>query len=247
MDGEGGANDFSCPQIRTVDETKVAISLAENQKIRARIDDILTRLLRLSQQIREHRKAKTDAIAAVFEPKDDEQNPIASEFMQYLEWRLDSTNDKLPDGFLKRRIFATMMIRWRRMSFYSDRASHALQKLTTRSLASRPGNETSHPSRPSPSAIRRGVTASEATRKPVDGKVPSSTGTRSQGLTVSASFQPGELTQSIVRSEGTKSLMGVRSSDFPKAPGIVLDSGGFMCPYCNSLQPPSLREEKPWQ
>jgi uncharacterized membrane-anchored protein len=92
-------NLFSSAQDRNVNETKLAFQLAENQKIRVRIDENITRLLRLSRQIREHRKAKTDALAVAFDPKDDNQSSIAGEFVQHLEWRLGTKKYSLPDGF----------------------------------------------------------------------------------------------------------------------------------------------------
>lgn len=239
-------NLFSSAQDRNVNETKLAFQLAENQKIRVRIDENITRLLRLSRQIREHRKAKTDALAVAFDPKDDNQSSIAGEFVQHLEWRLGTKKYSLPDGFLKRRIIQTMMIRWRRMSFYSARASHTLKKLTMENQASRPVNETAHPSRPTP-RIRSSAAVSDIKAEPVDDGLASLKGTRSHGLTLSASFKPQGLTRSIISSGGTKSLKGVQSSDFPKPPRVTLDSGGFLCPYCDCTQPPSLREQKSWQ
>lgn len=68
----------------------------EDVKIRERLDDNITRLIRISRQIREHQKAKTDAVAASYEPKDDKHQLLSDSFMAYLDCILNNPSRNYP-------------------------------------------------------------------------------------------------------------------------------------------------------
>jgi hypothetical protein len=220
--------------------------LAENREIRARIDENITRLLRLSEQIRKHRKSKTDAKAAIYEPRDVNDQRLADEYKRHLDWRLNLSRQKMPDGFLKRRMRDTMMIRWRRTSYYSSPKSSASPENAARDLMTVSVLD-KHQAGHLASSTNKQATASQAVREPVRVRRPASTGLRSTGLTISTSFRPDEQQGSIALSNNAGSLEGIQEGDFPELPISWSETGGFTCPYCGDLLPQFMREQESWR
>lgn len=69
----------------------------------------------------------------------------------------------------------------------------------------------------------------------------------SERLTVGSSFKPHGNATSVVTSRRTKSLIGAKAADFPKAPMLRPELSKFVCPLCGTSQPATERERKTWQ
>jgi hypothetical protein len=226
--------------------SKPPILLAENQAIRARVDENITRLLRLSEQIRRHRKTKTDAKAAIYEPRDAKDQRLADEYNSHLNWRLDLSRQKMPDSFLKRRMRDTMMIRWRRTSYYSSPKSPSPPEAAAIDLAKESVLDNHHDGHPASDTDRK-ATVGHAVRGTARVGGPISIGPRSTGYTVSTSFRPNEQQGSIAPSSNAESLEGIQEDEFPEPPVSSSESGGFTCPYCGDLLPQFMREQESWR
>lgn len=209
------------------------------------MDDSVTRLIRLSRQIREHQKHKTDAMAAVYEPLDDNDEILIDAFKAYLDWVLDESEQKLPKGFVKDRVRDTMLIRWRKLSYYS--AGRGTAPIF---LASGPKSQKVHVVQP-PSVLLpvagSVMPTTVVVTEPADSIAPELTVPRSHGLTLSTSFRPHEQPESIAHSKNTRSLMGIQAFRIPNPPESKPGSQGFICPYCRELQPQTMREQTSWR
>lgn len=222
---------------------------AENGKLLAHIDDIITRLIRLSRQIRERQKIARDVIATEQEPEDDGK-PLADDFATHLDWRLDSSNQKMKDGFMKDRMRDTMTVRWRKMSYYAAHVSQKGPYITAEKVTDHPPRESqvteivttsSNIALPMPSAA-------DQTLEPARDYGTASAYSRSQGLTLTTSFRPQDDKGSIApSSRNTKSLIGTQISEFPQPPESLPTCRGFFCPFCGLLQPQSMREQTSWR
>lgn len=227
------------------DDPVISHLLAANKTAHARMDDSVTRLIRLSRQIREHQKHKTDAMAAVYEPVDDNDQSLINAFQAYLDWILDESEQKLPKGFVKDRVRDTMLLRWRKLSYYS--AGRGTAPILFASGPESQKVHAIHPSRVlSPVAGSVMPTAMVVT-EPADSIAPELTVARSHGLTLSTSFRPYEQPESIAHSKNTRSLMGIQAFQIPNPPESKPGSQGFICPYCRELQPQTMREQTSWQ
>lgn len=220
----------------------------KNKKSCDQINDTITRLIWISRQIREYRKKKTDDVAVSYEPKDNDERPLVDAFKQHLDFKLDQTKTKMPEGFMKTRMFKTMLMRWRRLSYYSARQPHA---------------------KPEPSAGERGdpakcvqtaesltvssdkakeATSRIAAAKSGKGVGPSkSVASQSHAMTLSASFRPIGRPRSTASSWNPKSLFGVQAFDLPRPPDCPGGADSFTCPYCGDEQSRSVRESTNWR
>jgi hypothetical protein len=219
--------------------------LKRNEMVRIQIDEIITRLIRLSRQIREHQKIDRDAIAAKYEPRDKDEPSLGS-FTVHLDWRLNESRQKMRAGFMKNRMRATMMARWRRLSYYTERLTPNESWTAASDVLDQP---------PQGLDVSNHVFADMNTDLPtpavgkgfIGGDLRSSTGPRSHGLTLSTGFQPHLERTSIAPSRNTKSLIGVRLSGFPDPPELLPASPEFRCPFCGILQPRSMVEPTSWR
>jgi hypothetical protein len=223
-----------------------ATSLTGYQKIRARIDENVTRLFRLSGQTRRNRKTEENAQAAIYDPKDVDGQRLADGYKRHLEWRLNSSKQKMPDGFLKHRIRDTMMARWRRTSYYSTPKPLALVEAAAKDLVGQSVVDVRQSGRLAPATDEQ-ATTDQATKGLLRSRGSASTRPRSTGSTGSASSRLDELPRSLVSWKNMSSLDGMEDADFPEPPDPSLDSGEFTCPFCGDLQPHSMREQGPWR
>jgi hypothetical protein len=211
------------------------------------MNDSLTRLIRLSKQIRQHHKNKRNVEAANFDPKDDDCQPLADTFEAYLGWRLSMSRFKLPDGFLKTRIRETMLARWRRISYHSSSLSRKTSEVPSEGSAIQGVEKDPRTRRPPTVLGSEALTSSQVARSHRGDKAPVSVGERSRVLTLGSSFKLRDEMQSKSPSKNTKSLVGVEASDFPLPPDCSPGSLEFTCPYCGDLQPIAMREQTAWR
>lgn len=223
-----------------------SVLLADDEKMHSQIDDMITRLIRLSRQIREHQKIKRDAIAADYEPHD-EHGTSASTFAKYLDWKLDGSKQKMRASFMKDRMRDTLMARWRKLSYYAAQQPQ-LSRHEPAIAANDVSNQLPRELRvskhvfpdvelPTPAAAKESI--GEVFRAPM--------GPQSHGLTLSTAFKPHHETTSIAPSRNTKSLVGAQVSDFPNPPKLLLGLHEFRCPFCGILQPRSMVEPTSWR
>jgi len=219
--------------------------LAEDEVVRNRIDDIITRLIKLSRQIGEHRKIKRDAIASEYEPYD-KDGPLVESYAAHLEWRLNESKEKLSAGFMKDRMRATMMARWRKVSYYAAQLSRNRSVTAPSNVSGRLPKEPRVLNQMVPDTNRELPILTAVQESPGE-NFQVSTGPRSHGLTLSTGFKPHLDKASMAPSRNTKSLIGARLSEFPKPPEPLSASHEFRCPFCGILQPHSMSEPTSWR
>lgn len=220
----------------------------DDGKIRERLDDNITRLIRISRQIREHQKAKTDAIAATYEPKDDEHQLLSDGFMAYLDCLLDKSKQQLPDGWMKRRMRVTMLMRWRRVSYYSAPLFRPESKVATLSEERSHDDLTPTPTQLPADTVEKFTHETVAATKYISEQKPGSTAFHSHAMTLSTMFRPVNKAKSVTSSKNLKSLVGVQHSDFPKPPiSLLATAHDFVCPFCGDPQPLSTGETTNWR
>jgi hypothetical protein len=196
--------------------------------------------------MRKHVKDKLDFEGDRYDPKDQNQNPIAMEFYQHIQWKLDKHPLwKIESDLIRGRLQETMLLRWRRMYFYSTRA-RAKTILPPKMVL-----QSSEAAEPLTAMITE---TEEPETDPLqlvedEGQTESShpVSLLSERLTVGPSFKPEGESASIGFSKRTRSLTGVKAVDFPKAPAMRTELSSFMCPLCGTSQPAAEREHKAWQ
>jgi len=217
--------------------------------IRSRIRDNIVRLIRLTRQMRQHLKTRLDCEADACDPEDDDDKALAQEFSEHIIWKLKYHPDwKIEDETFRNRLQETMLRRGRRILFYSTRARKRI------TLPAKPTvQESQQPYDPTPladpipSISRETEMAMRPVRKTEGAGSEHTKSMRSTGMTISSSFKPLKDQRSIASTRRTKSLLGVKAIDFPKAPAIPPGLTRFMCSLCDSWQPSTEREHKHWQ
>lgn len=221
--------------------------MSSNNDIHRRIGDSIARLFRLSRQMEQHVRAKIDSEGDDYEPEDKNDKLRMREYREHLEWKLDNHPSwKASSDFIKDRLRETMLIRGRRILFHSARVR---QKDTA--TPRRTSHEQKVPRRsetPTTVVASRTVGAGGSVHHVTPQESHRTAQTKSsQSATGLTSFKPHEDRESIATSKRTKSLIGVKRADFPKAPAILSELLGFICPLCGSRQPTKEHEHTLWQ
>lgn len=180
--------------------------------------------------------------ADLFEPKEKHDKICEEEYRAHLEWKLaEHPQWKVSEGFIKERLRATMLLRHRRLFFYSrnsvqDHVSAQVPGPREMSGLLAPTTKTAVSS--------EDLKDSPLTRGMQDRQIAITTQTESMLLKGLSSFELIAGRGSATASRGTESLVGLKKHYFPKAPAISPGVSGFMCPLCRRLQP--LAKHKPW-
>jgi hypothetical protein len=219
--------------------------MSRENDVLLRINDSIARLFRLSRQMRQHITARLDEKADLFEPKEERDKIREQEYRTHLKWKLEyHPHWKISDDFIKERLRATMLLRGRRLLFYSRNSLREevlthVPKLFETSVLPTPTTKTAVSS--------EDVSHLPLTRGMQDPQTAVATQTESMHSTGFSSFKPHADRGSVVTSRKTKSLIGVKKHDFPKAPAVSSELSGFMCPLCRRRQPVAEHEPKFWQ
>jgi hypothetical protein len=221
--------------------------MPNSNDIHLRIKETIARLIRLSRQMRQHVRKKWNAEADRFDPKDQDGKPFALVFERHIDWKLSTHPEwKTGNDMIKDRLRKTMLRRWRRVFFTSDRASADSVVLKVPLLVEE------HASKPKTTEAPKTVNSHFTGIAHLIPEKPPTEAAPSEALlsvepTIGPSFQPQGNSGSIVSSRRTKSLMGVKPIDFPKAPMMSADFLSFMCPLCGISQPAAEREHQNWR
>jgi hypothetical protein len=195
--------------------------------------------------MRQHLTAKLDREADFFDPKGGKDELRIQEYREHLEWKLDNHPDwKVSNDVIKQRLRETMLLRGRRMLFHSNRVRH--EDIPIHAPQSHRDHSLPNFDIPTPVLASR-VLDDDQTRDVQKVENPSTTQPKSLHSTGMSSFKPKDDRESTATSKKTKSLIGVKKTDFPKAPKVLSKPFGFMCPLCGRRQPATKCEPKFWQ
>jgi hypothetical protein len=228
--------------------------LLDHEDIIFRINDGLARLTRLSRRMRRHVRKKLDAEADDFDPPGDDGEAITFEFCNHLDWTLSQHPESPSEGsHLRERLKSTMLLRWRRICFHSNRAENKTIQYHAAKLSS--VQQTQKFPSTSRSNIVEIVKQEAQPPKQLPDKrqsigIDAPKSMQSAGITIGPSLklhEDSEETHSVAPSRTFKSLVGVRSVDYPKAPKTVAELSGFFCPLCGSQQPAMEHKPQIWQ
>jgi hypothetical protein len=223
----------------------------DDENVSSRINDGLARLARLSRQMRRHVRQKMDGKAEQFEPLGGDYGFLSREFCRNLDWKLNShPHWQVKELNLRHRLRHTMLLRWRRMSYYSALVESMGQDNTQSSQVASSQVEATQ-DLPVSGSSRSVTDLNEMAEQPVQKKrktgAAESKSVMTTGRTIGASFKQDQDRDSIATSKGTKSLIGVQLADFPKPPRLLKELSGFLCPLCGDQQPNEVTEKKTWQ
>jgi hypothetical protein len=223
-----------------------------DEDVMSRINDSIARLSRLSRQMRQHVRQKLDLEADSYEPPcppGSNGESLSSKFLASLDWKMREHPQWRIGEVLKDRLRQTMLLRWRRISFYSAHVEpNAALSRSTR-LESPAVGVAHDPSAPDTPVNVPGPSKEDGQplqkKSEIGTAVPKSV--MSAGVTIGPSFKPDHDRHSAVTSGGSRSLIGVQESDFPRPPRIEKGLTWFFCPLCGNRQPASKGKQKAWQ
>jgi hypothetical protein len=211
-----------------------------------RINDGIARLVRLSRRMRQHIREKMDVKADSFDPPDEHGKALTKEFCEHLDWTLSQHPEcHIENLVVRERLRQTMLLRWRRIVFHSQRAKDNTLELCKPEFSSvRWKQDIPVLNRPPVNRPPR-LTDQHQNKQNLELEVARSL--QSDEMTIGSSLQLKEDNRSVASSRRTKSLAGLRQSDFPSAPAIIKELSGFICPLCGSRQLATERESKTWR